>query len=143
MVSAGEVTGFVHQLSGFTSRAFKQQYRPFSAVVVDYSLIFIAGALFGMSQRNADLAGLPITSALSGLAIGLTTIISSTRCFGSERIVFWRESASGLNRLAYFVGKNIAEIPRLVFIPGFYLVIFTALTSSGRNDTGDVHSELP
>ena len=104
--------------------------------------LLAAGAADGV-RAPAELAGLPITSALSGLAIGLTTIISSTRCFGSERIVFWRESASGLDRLAYFVGKNIAEIPRLVFIPGFYLVIFTALTSSGRNDNEDVHSELP
>jgi hypothetical protein len=76
-----------------------------------------------------QLAQLPVSGALTSLAIGLTTIISSTRCFGNERVVFWRESASGLNRWAYFLGKNLSELPRLLFIPLFYLVIFQEMTS--------------
>ena len=123
---------FFQQLMHYTKRGFVQQYRPFNTVLVDYSLIFIAGALLGLSQRNTELKQLPISGALSGLAIGLTTIISSTRCFGNERIVFWREAAAGMSKPAYFIGKTIAEIPRLFFIPGFYLVIFTAVT--GSND---------
>jgi ABC-type multidrug transport system ATPase subunit len=128
---------FVHQLLTYTKRAFVQQYRPFNTVLLDYSLIFIAGALLGLAQRNTELTQLPISGALSGLGIGLTTIISSTRCFGDERIVFWREAASGLSRPAYFIGKNIAEIPRLVFIPGFYLVIFTAVTGNTDHHAGE------
>ena len=124
---------FGHQLAVYTRRAFVQQYRPFSSVILDYSLIFVAGAMLGMAQRNTELKQLPISGALSGLGIGLTTIISSTRCFGNERIVFWREAAAGLSRPAYFVGKNIAELPRLSFIPGFYLVIFTAVTGSDEH----------
>ena len=76
-----------------------------------------------------QLAQLPISGALTSLAIGLTTIISSTRCFGNERVVFWREAASGLNRGASFLGKNLSELPRLLFIPLFYLVIFQQMTS--------------
>eukprot|EP01048_Picozoa_sp_COSAG05_P020767 COSAG05_NODE_3626_length_1949_cov_1.225946_1_plen_131_part_10 len=82
-----------------------------------------------MSQHNSELSQLPISGALSGMAIGLCTIISSTRCFGNERVVFWRESSSGLNKLAYFLGKNISEGPRLLTLPAFYLIIFQAFTS--------------
>eukprot|EP01047_Picozoa_sp_COSAG01_P043412 COSAG01_NODE_3852_length_5629_cov_3.080108_8_plen_91_part_00 len=64
-----------------------------------------------MSQKNSELKGMPVLCALSGLAIGLTTIISSTRCFGAERIVFWRESSSGLNRVAYFLGEPPVNLP--------------------------------
>lgn len=118
--------GFTAQLLLFAKRGLIQQYRPLRVIVADYSLIFLAGALLGMSQRNTELTQLPVSGALSGMAIGLTTIISSTRCFGSERIVFWREAASGTNRLAYFLGKNLSELPRLVFVPFFYLMIFQA-----------------
>lgn len=129
-------TGFASQLRLFTKRGLIQQYRPLRVVVADYSLIFLAGALLGMSQRNTELTQLPVSGALSGMAIGLTTIISSTRCFGNERIVFWRETSSGSNRLAYFLGKNISELPRLVFIPFFYLMIFQAFTSVSDDSGG-------
>eukprot|EP01050_Picozoa_sp_SAG11_P015625 SAG11_NODE_2047_length_3884_cov_1.573844_7_plen_342_part_00 len=89
-----------------------------------------------MANKNTELKQLPISGALSGLAIGLTTIISSTRCFGAERIVFWRESSSGLNHLAYFLGKNIAEVPRLFFVPLFYFVIFQATTAIHSEEWG-------
>lgn len=120
---------FLNQLTLYTLRGIQQQYRPLHTVIIDYSLIFVSGCLLGMSQHNSELAQLPVSGALTSLAIGLTTIISSTRCFGNERVVFWRESASGLNRWAYFIGKNLSEIPRLLFIPLFYLVIFQQMTS--------------
>eukprot|EP01052_Picozoa_sp_SAG31_P028502 SAG31_NODE_2757_length_5139_cov_2.828968_2_plen_238_part_00 len=72
---------------------------------------------------------------MSSLAIGLTTIVSSTRCFGDERVVFWREAAAGLNRHAYFFGKNIGELPRLFFVPAFYLLIFSSTTGLSNHPT--------
>jgi hypothetical protein len=122
-------SAFARQFGLFLRRGLIQQYRPFSVVLVDYALIFIAGAIFGMSQKNTRLLQLPISGALIGLGIGLTTITSSTRTFGNERIVFWRESASGLNRLAYFLAKNLSEVPRLVFIPLYWQMIFQATTA--------------
>jgi hypothetical protein len=48
------------------------------------------------------------------LALGLTISIASLRVFGNERVVFWRESASGsgmqLDKLAYFIAKNLVEV---------------------------------
>ena len=43
-------------------------------------------------------------NTMSGLAVGLTTLLASLRPFGNERAVFWRESASGVNKFAYFLG---------------------------------------
>ena len=55
---------FKQQLLHYTSRGFIQQYRPFNTVLVDYSLIFISGALLGLAQRNTELKQLPISGAL-------------------------------------------------------------------------------
>ena len=59
-----------------------------------------------MSQKDSELSQLPISGALTGMAIGLCTIISSTRCFGNERIVFWRESANGAYHTMYTIHDN-------------------------------------
>ena len=104
-------------------RALKQQFRPFSAFVTDCVLIYGAGACLGLAQKNTALLQLPMSSALPAIAVGLTTIISSTRNFGNERVVYWREAASGLNRVAYFLAKNVADIPRLLLIPIFYFIM--------------------
>ena len=49
---------------------------------------------------------------------------SSLRLFGAERVVFWREVSAGASRTAYYVGKNIADLPRLFFVPAMYLSLF-------------------
>ena len=35
------------------------------------------------------------------------------RALGAEKEVFYREAAAGVSRLAYFVGKLLAELPKL------------------------------
>ena len=114
---------FEEQFKLFAKRALKQQFRPFSAFVTDCVLIYGAGACLGLAQKNTALLQLPMSSALPAIAVGLTTIISSTRNFGNERVVYWREAASGLNRVAYFLAKNVADIPRLLLIPIFYFIM--------------------
>ena len=63
------------------------------------------------------------------LAIGLCTIISSMRTFGAEKTNFWRESARGINRYAYFCGKNLIDVPKLMLVPIFFMILFYGLTA--------------
>jgi len=62
------------------------------------------------------------------LALGLTVAIASLRVFGNERVVFWRESAPGsgmkLDNLAYFMAKNLVELPRLALLTLFFVLSF-------------------
>lgn len=44
---------------------------------------------------------------LVSLSLGFTAMAASLRCFGTEKVIFWRESASGINKTSYFLGKNI------------------------------------
>eukprot|EP01050_Picozoa_sp_SAG11_P015624 SAG11_NODE_2047_length_3884_cov_1.573844_6_plen_198_part_00 len=43
---------FSTQLMLFTIRGVQQQFRPFRTIIVDYALIFLAGALLGMLSPN-------------------------------------------------------------------------------------------
>lgn len=49
----------------------------------------------------------------STICIGVLTLPPAVRALGAERAIFWREASVGINRLAYFVGKVLAELPKL------------------------------
>lgn len=57
--------------------------------------------------------------------------VSSLCVFGHERVVFWREAARGsgmsLNVTAYFLGKDIVQLPRLALLTLAFAVPFYAL----------------
>ena len=62
------------------------------------------------------------------MAIGLVAATIGTRTFGSERKVFWRETASGGNTLAYFLSKMLVELPyialnALVLVTSMFLLL--------------------
>jgi len=43
----------------------------------------------------------------AGISVGINT-------FGNERVVYWRDAASGMPALPYFLAKFIADIPRMI-----------------------------
>lgn len=51
------------------------------------------------------------------------------RIFGAERVVFWRESASGINTLAYFLGKDLSYIPNMLVAPLLFEALFYSITA--------------
>jgi len=53
----------------------------------------------------------------AGIAVGSGT-------FGNERVVFWRERASGIHTTPYFLAKSIADIPRIMIAAGCFQVSF-------------------
>jgi len=65
---------------------------------------------------------------LVGVSIALTGIASSLRVFGNERIVFWREASTGTSTLAYFLGKDFAQIPNMLIAPLLFEVLYYSLT---------------
>jgi ABC-type multidrug transport system ATPase subunit len=117
----------------FFLRAMQQHIRPMSKLLVDYSLITLMGLLIGVVFKNADLTKLAATNNFTSMAVGFTTIQSSLRLFGAERVVFWREVSAGASRSAYFIGKNLADLPRLFFIPAMYLSLFQGFSGVHHN----------
>jgi len=117
----------------FLSRAFTQQVRASSQMIYDLLLEAFAGTLVGCLYINVEFSDLTKFLTFSAMALGLTVSIASLRVFGDERVVFWRESAPGsgmnLDMFAYFMAKNIVELPRLGFLTFFFVLSFYPLVT--------------
>ena len=51
-------------------------------------------------------------------------MIASLRTFSNDKLTFWRESASGINRVAYFLAKDSVDLFSVVLKPVIYLSMF-------------------
>uniref|UniRef100_A0A7S2W930 ABC transporter domain-containing protein n=1 Tax=Rhizochromulina marina TaxID=1034831 RepID=A0A7S2W930_9STRA len=120
--------GFVRSLLIFCHRSFAQTLRAWPQLLADVVLQAFAGILVGILYVHLDFADIPPFVFVMALALGLTISISSLRVFGKERVVYWREAAPGsgmnLNKLAYFMAKNIVELPRLLLLTFFFVMSF-------------------
>jgi hypothetical protein len=70
---------------------------------------------------------LPLVGMLIAMAVGLAGAPAAVRIFGEERPVYWRESAANHNRSAYYVGKSISVIYRMLITALHFTSIFYVL----------------
>ena len=70
---------------------------------------------------------IPSLALMSCLSFVLTATAASIRIFGAERSNYWRESGSGLSTNAYFLAKDCAYLPNLLFFPLLIVALFYAL----------------
>lgn len=125
---------FYRQIHYCLMRSFLQQYRNMSAWWFEMGLAALAGFLVGLalnSKDGDDFRGLfigdyamlssaldyqtiPILALLVAISIGLITASPGVKIFGEEKLVYWREAASGHNKFAYYIGKVISTLPRIL-----------------------------
>lgn len=135
-------------------RSVVQQWRDVKGLFVDSFLLFISGLTLGLIFLNKvyegplpsaisdlcpaalqDVCTLPVadplinTSSMTVLGLSLIACMSSLRCFGKERIVFLRESQSGLSTISYFLAKDFSMIPMIAFSPLIFLSMYYGLLS--------------
>lgn len=125
--------GFFLQVWMFFARALQQKARHPITVALDLSLVFVAGLVLGVLFSEPLLKKVTTANLLTTICVGMTTGASSVRVFGGELTQFRREAASGISRVAYFLGKNIAELPMLILTPVMFLSMFTTLTTPRTN----------
>ncbi|KAK3702963.1 hypothetical protein QZH41_012414, partial [Actinostola sp. cb2023] len=122
-----KLPGFCRQLVYFCIREAILQLRLVKSLLMDQFLVLLAGGILGALRRNAPLDQFFVLQTLSSLAIGLTAMLSSLRCFGSNRTTFWRESSTGINRLSYFLAVNLVQLPIIFITPMTYLSLLYPL----------------
>jgi ABC-type multidrug transport system ATPase subunit len=130
-------------------RSILQQYRMKSSFFFELGIGALAGFLIGLAELNSkgqnfrgifndpyemlsssiDFASVPQMSLLVGLSIGLTASAPGVRIFGEEKLVYWREAAAGHNRFAYYIGKVLSTIPRMVLANFHFTTMFMLLTT--------------
>ena len=117
----------------FCSRATTQTMRQPGVLAKDITIQILTGAFFGFLYTEKKVSKLMLSTYMLGLALGLTTSLASLRVFGNELLVFWREAAPGggmnLSKIAYFLAKNVIEIPRLMLLTAGLLSTFYSITS--------------
>ncbi|KAJ3020129.1 UNVERIFIED_CONTAM: hypothetical protein HDU68_010330 [Siphonaria sp. JEL0065] len=127
-------------------RSLIQQSRQVGALALEIFVAMFAGMLMGISTIGkvtelmngiywgkyvllspAPLDLLALYGLLLGIAVALAGAPSGVKVFGEEKPVFWREAAAGHNKLAYFIGKNLATVYRLVLtslhFTGLYMIL--------------------
>jgi len=66
-------------------------------------------------------------SSLRSMTVDLCAVSYSIPIFGKEQTVFQRETSTGCNTGAYYIGKTLAHIPMTLFAPVCFLLAFAGL----------------
>ena len=130
-------------------RSIIQQWRLKSSFFAELGVGALAGFLIGLAELNQeginfrglfvepyellsssiDYASIPQMSLLVALAVGLTASSPGVKIFGEEKLMYWRETASGHNRLAYYIGKVASTLPRMILANFHFSTMFLLLAT--------------
>lgn len=64
-----------------------------------------------------------------GVMTALLSMIAALRTFSVDKLQFWRESASGINRTAFFLAKDVVDVFNVGLKPLIYLSMFYFLST--------------
>ena len=116
------------------ARAFLQQYRLRSSLYAELCVAMLTGFLLGLAETSqnginfrgiflhpyellssaTDYISVPEMSLLIGLATGIIASSPGVKIFGEEKVMYMREASSGHNRFAYYLGKVLSTLPRMI-----------------------------
>lgn len=114
-------------------RAMTQQFRNKTSFFFEISVGGLAGIIIGLSafaskghlfqgiyhqpfailSSAVDYSSTPQIGLLGAMAIGLAASAPGFWVFGEEKLMYWRETASGHSRSAYYVGKLLSTLLRI------------------------------
>jgi len=63
------------------------------------------------------------------MAIGLAASAPGFWVFGEEKLIYWRETASGHSRSAYYFGKMLSTLPR-IGLSSLHFTIFLSILAT-------------
>jgi ABC-type multidrug transport system ATPase subunit len=130
-------------------RAMTQQVRNATSFFFEIGVGGLAGLIIGLSAYAAkghlfqglyhppftmlssavDYKGTPQLGLLGGMAIGLAASAPGFWVFGEEKLIYWRETASGHSRSAYYVGKLLSTLPRIA-LSSLHFTIFLSILAT-------------
>ncbi|KAK5174480.1 uncharacterized protein LTR77_001560 [Saxophila tyrrhenica] len=130
-------------------RAMTQQVRNATSFFFEIGVGALAGVIIGLSafasaghlfqgiyhppftslSSAVDYSSTPQLGLLGGLAIGLAASAPGFWVFGEEKQMYYRETASGHSRSAYYVGKLIATLLRIA-LSAFHFTVFLGVLAT-------------
>ena len=130
-------------------RAMTQQVRNKTSFFFEIGVGGLAGVVIGLSafadgghlfqgiyyppftllSSAVDYESTPQIGLLGAMAIGLAASAPGFWVFGEEKLMYWRETASGHSRSAYYLGKVLATIPRIA-LSSLHFTVFLGVLAT-------------
>ncbi|KAI8905545.1 P-loop containing nucleoside triphosphate hydrolase protein [Gorgonomyces haynaldii] len=139
-----QVQPFYMQFYYLMKRAALQVYKTAGKLMSEMILHFCAGLFISIAVQNFDFLGKNPQEVCSFTSINIVWFCQATvdqlgmagmficlgamfagisvgaNTFGRERVVYWRDAASGMSVIPYFLAKFVVDIPRIVLGSTFY-----------------------
>lgn len=128
--------GVARQYRYFLGRVGKQRLREARLQAVDYLILLLAGACLGTLAKVDDETFGSTGYTFTVIAVSLLCKIAALRSFSLDKLHYWRESASGISSLAYFLSKDTLDHFNTIVKPLVYLSMFYFFNSP-RSSFGD------
>ncbi|KAL3715239.1 hypothetical protein ACJRO7_007038 [Eucalyptus globulus] len=116
--------GVLRQYRYYLGRVGKQRLRDARIQAVDYLILLLGGACLGtLAKVNDETFGV-LGYTYTVIAVSLLCKIAALRSFTQDKLQYWRENASGISSLAYFLAKDTVDHFNTVIKPLVYLSMF-------------------
>ncbi|KAK3404971.1 hypothetical protein EUGRSUZ_K01252 [Eucalyptus grandis] len=114
----------LRQYRYYLGRVGKQRLRDARIQAVDYLILLLGGACLGtLAKVNDETFGV-LGYTYTVIAVSLLCKIAALRSFTQDKLQYWRENASGISSLAYFLAKDTVDHFNTVIKPLVYLSMF-------------------
>ncbi|XP_057456109.1 ABC transporter G family member 28 isoform X2 [Lotus japonicus] len=123
-LSDRKTPGAFTQYKYFLGRVGKQRLREARTQAVDFLILLLAGLCLGTLAKVSDESFGATGYTYTVIAVSLLSKIAAMRSFSMDKLHYWRESASGMSSLAYFLSKDTVDHFSTVVKPLFYLSMF-------------------
>ncbi|KAJ7563432.1 hypothetical protein O6H91_03G109900 [Diphasiastrum complanatum] len=123
-LSGRRTPGFLRQFKVIIERVTKQRFREARTLAQDYIILLLCGICLGLLSDIKDETLGSNGYSYTLIALSLLCMIAALRTFSLDRLEFWRESASGINRVAYFLAKDTTDHFNTAVKPIVYLCMF-------------------
>lgn len=116
--------GILSQYKYFLGRVGKQRLRESRIQGVDYIILCLAGVCLGILAKISDDTFGSLGYTYTVIAVSLLCKIGALRSFSLEKLQYWRERASGMSSLAYFLARDTIDHFNTIIKPIVYLSMF-------------------
>ncbi|KAJ3672172.1 hypothetical protein LUZ60_006893 [Juncus effusus] len=123
-LSNRDTPGVRQQYRYFLGRCGKQRLREARIQGVDYLILCLAGVCLGTLAKVSDETFGALGYTYTVIAVSLLCKIGALRSFSLDKLHYWRERASGMSSLAYFLSKDTIDHFNTVVKPIVYLSMF-------------------
>lgn len=149
LVCRSRGASFLRQFLLCFRRSIVQQYRRTFGIIWEFAVAGTCGFLVGLGMKDLDgvmyrgvviapfsaISAAPLESFVPqcGLILGMGVCIAAApagvNVFGPEIINYYRESAAGHSKLAYFLAKTLAALPRIAIASLHMCAVWIVMTT--------------